>query len=666
MNLAPRFPGPLRLLVACLLAVGPLATRPSPAESPRAVHREPVRLLSAGQQLLVLNRRSGTVTQVDLASRRVAGEWPLGERLGDAVRIVEAGQSWLVASDEAANELILAAWNGDRSLDSHHDRDTEQHANLDSGTASSPPPLRVLQRLAVQSTPTHLISVASDTAPSDTAPSDTAPRRASSDDPVAARRGELYASLRWAHRLQRVELQTDGDSAALIPRETLDLPFSPGPLLATRDGRHLVVADAFGPHLAIVQCEPLRVTAVLRIPGHNVGGLAWTEDGSGLQFTHAMLNDFIPTTRDHVFWGNVVSNMLRVLPRDELLVERPESLQEPHRIHGSLFPLGREGQAAGDPGELLVTARGDLVLAIRGTQELAFRRHGQRNFTKRTVADGPSALWASDDGRTLVVASRFADALTFVDAHSFQPTQLVTLGDLPEPSLVDRGERLFHDARLSLDGWFSCHSCHTEGHTIGLSNDNFGDNEVGAPKRIPSLLGTRGTEPWAWNGSQSYLAGQVRKSLEQTMRSTDRKSYPTIDESWVDAITAYVETLAAPPSRAQARATRGRSLLAAETSDPAALQRGRQLFADRDCIHCHAPPAYTSSATYDVGLADERGLRQFNPPSLRGVSQRFRFLHDGRAGSLREVLDQHPARPGIDQPLTREEQADLVDFLETL
>lgn len=649
MNLAPRFPGSLRLLVACLLATGAIATKSSQAESSRVVHREPVRLLAEGQQLLVLNRRSGTVTRVDLASRRVAGEWSLGERLADAVRIVAADQSWLVACDEAANELILATWNSDRSLDSNHAPDIDQHGASESDTASSPPPLRVLQRLAVHATPTHLVTVARDTSPGNT-----------------ATRPELYASLRWAHRLQRLELKTAGDSGTLIPRETLDLPFCPGPLLATPDGRHLVVADAFGPHLAIVRREPLRVTAVLRIPGHNVGGMAWTEDGSGLQFTHAMLNDFIPTTRDHVFWGNVVSNMLRVLPLDELLVERPESWQEPHRIHGSLFPLGREGQAAGDPGELLVTARGDLVLAIRGTQELAFRRRGQRNFTKRTVAEGPSALWASDDGRTLVVASRFADTLTFVDADSFQPTQVVTLGDMPEPSLVDQGERLFHDARLSLDGWFSCHSCHTEGHTIGLSNDNFGDNEVGAPKRIPSLLGTRGTEPWAWNGSQSYLAGQVRKSLEQTMRSTERKSHPTIDESWVDAITAYVETLAAPPSRAQARATLGRSLLPGKTSDPAALERGRQLFADRDCIHCHAPPAYTSTATYDVGLSDERGHRQFNPPSLRGVSQRFRFLHDGRAGSLPEVLEQHPARPGIDQPLTPEEQSDLVVFLETL
>ena len=41
---------------------------------------------------------------------------------------------------------------------------------------------------------------------------------------------------------------------------------------------------------------------------------------------------------------------------------------------------------------------------------------------------------------------------------------------------------------------------------------------------------------------------------------------------------------------------------------------------------------------YDVGLVDEVGNHEFNPPSLRAVSRRDAFLHDGRARSLREVF----------------------------
>ncbi len=36
---------------------------------------------------------------------------------------------------------------------------------------------------------------------------------------------------------------------------------------------------------------------------------------------------------------------------------------------------------------------------------------------------------------------------------------------------------------------------------------------------------------------------------------------------------------------------------------------------------CHALPEYTSPGRYDVGLRDEVGNREFNPPSLRGAEQ---------------------------------------------
>ena len=84
-------------------------------------------------------------------------------------------------------------------------------------------------------------------------------------------------------------------------------------------------------------------------------------------------------------------------------------------------------------------------------------------------------------------------------------------------SQVDRGELLFYDARLSHDRWMSCDSCHTDGHTNGLLNDNQGDGSFDAPKRVLSLLGVGDTAPWAWNGSVDDLEAQVRKSVQTTM-----------------------------------------------------------------------------------------------------------------------------------------------------
>jgi cytochrome c peroxidase len=65
-----------------------------------------------------------------------------------------------------------------------------------------------------------------------------------------------------------------------------------------------------------------------------------------------------------------------------------------------------------------------------------------------------------------------------------------------------------------------------------------------------------------------------------------------------------------------------------------------------------------------VGLRDEVGNREFNPPSLRGVSQGGPYLHDGRAATLRDVFETH--RHQIREGLKIGELADLLAFLESL
>ena len=65
-----------------------------------------------------------------------------------------------------------------------------------------------------------------------------------------------------------------------------------------------------------------------------------------------------------------------------------------------------------------------------------------------------------------------------------------------------------------------------------------------------------------------------------------------------------------------------------------------------------------------VGLADEVGHRQFNPPSLRGVGRREPLLHDGRAATLDEVFRRY--RHPREATLSDAEVDDLVAYLKTL
>jgi cytochrome c peroxidase len=224
----------------------------------------------------------------------------------------------------------------------------------------------------------------------------------------------------------------------------------------------------------------------------------------------------------------------------------------------------------------------------------------------------------------------------------------IRLGPEPNFTLVQEGERLFYDARLSLDGWFSCHTCHTDGHSNGRKADTLGDGSYGAAKSVLSLLGTGATEPWAWNGSKRTLEDQVRDSMRMTMQPKTARG-----EREVAGLTAYLRTLDVPPvTESQLRDSQG-------------IARGEKLFAARGCTTCHAPPIYSNSHVYDVGLDDgDGGNRLFNPPSLRGLIHKGPYFHDGRARTLEQVVGKYQHR--LRTALSEDEVHDLVLFLESL
>jgi cytochrome c peroxidase len=204
---------------------------------------------------------------------------------------------------------------------------------------------------------------------------------------------------------------------------------------------------------------------------------------------------------------------------------------------------------------------------------------------------------------------------------------------------------LFFDGRLSVEGWMSCHSCHSDGHTNALRSDTLADGSYGAPKRVPTLGGVGDTAPWAWNGSMARLEEQVSQSIRTTMHG------PRPIERQVADLTAYLRTLTPPPAPHRGQANES-------------LRRGKAVFESLGCVRCHAPPSYTTPRTYEVGLEDELGKTAFNPPSLRGVAQGTAFLHDGRAVRLKEVFTRH--RHQVPANLARKDLDDLLSFLRTL
>jgi hypothetical protein len=195
----------------------------------------------------------------------------------------------------------------------------------------------------------------------------------------------------------------------------------------------------------------------------------------------------------------------------------------------------------------------------------------------------------------------------------------------------------------------SCHACHPDGHTTGQLVDTLGDDTKGTHKRVLTLLGSGQTGKWAWSGEEQTLKAQVFKSLKTTL---GKQSTPQI----VSDITAFLQILPPPPPRRPATD---------DPADQAQLSRGEALFQSLGCVDCRVPAqGYTSDATYDVGLRDEKRMTKFNPPSLRGVSQGYSFFHDGRAAKLEDVFVTHRHPHG--DALPADQLADLMRFLSSL
>jgi DNA-binding beta-propeller fold protein YncE/mono/diheme cytochrome c family protein len=571
-------------VLALLLWTGHWATgRHAPA---RLWLMRPIALALAenGKWLLIANRHSGTIASIDTGTLRVVAETRVGLKLADLALTPDGRQ--LVVVDEEANELIILRRQGAE--------------------------LEVTHRLPVSPAP---VSVR-----------------------VARDGSRCWVASLWSRCLTVVDL------AQRRVLQSIPLGFAPRHQMAVRDDTRLIVADAFGGRLAVVNLDRGEVASVRTIPAHNIRGLALSADRKDLLVSHQILNRLAETTTTDIHWGNLITNHLRALPLSGVLTPSADVL------HGSrLQLLGDIGRGAGDPAGIATDAEGNVIVALAGVNEIALSSQKRRGTWQRLqVGRRPTAVEVSPERHRAYVANTSGDSITVVDLRDRKIEAEIVLGARPQPVPANEGETLFYDARLSFEGWFSCHSCHTDGHSNGLLADTLGDGSFGTPKRVLSLRGVRDTEPWAWNGSMPDLESQIHKSITTTMRGA-RPSKDT-----VAALTAFLKTLAPPPSARRV----------GEKLDEAAVRRGRDLFDQQGCAVCHAPPAYTSRKTYDVGLHDEAGNKHFNPPSLRGIAQGGPFFHDGRAATLDEVFSRFQHQ--LQRELTEQERKDLIAFLRSL
>jgi cytochrome c peroxidase len=440
------------------------------------------------------------------------------------------------------------------------------------------------------------------------------------------------------------------------PREPRHLALSP-------DGRWLAAASSRSAQVRLWDAQTGRPCWVRKIEdAFNLRDLAFTPDGQAVVCAHGVRRDF-PVSRANIDKGWVIDSRLTRLPLEADAVPPMQQIA-----------LDRHGQAVGDPhgaafdpsGRFLaVTASGTHEMLVLEASALPWTGGDPGDFVHENLTRGdgklrrlpvegrPLALAFLPESSQAVVANYLLDAVQLVDVRAARVVRTIYLGGPAKADLARQGEALFYDARRSHNQWFSCHTCHVDGHTCGLNFDTLNDDSYGNPKLTPTLRGVTRTGPWTWHGWQKDLAAAVRKSYTETMFGPE----PTGEQ--LRAVVAYLATLEHPPN--PHRGPGG------QLSEPA--RRGQALFEGKaKCARCHPSPEYTSEHLHDVKLEpDGSPYERWNPPSLRGLWERGPYLHDGRSATLDDLLQgPHAPEKVGGTVLTPAERRDLIAFLEAL
>jgi hypothetical protein len=281
------------------------------------------------------------------------------------------------------------------------------------------------------------------------------------------------------------------------------------------------------------------------------------------------------------------------------------------------------------------------------------------------VPPGPAGVAVDEASGRAVVFSQMGAEVSVLALDEASPERMpIALDYHPDPALADatRGRLLFYrtdDERISGDG-IGCSSCHVDGREDGLT----WTTPMG-PRQTPMLAGRlAGTEPYGWEGDRATLSDYIGNTVTRLGGS----GLAQVD---VDDLAAFLLTMKPPPAERPPTA-----------EEAALIQRGRDLFesSEQGCSGCHAGSVTTDGAKHDftarlnMDMPKEDGgvahflvvdpSAQLDTPSLRFLRGTAPYFHDGRYGTLQELLAN--SRMGGSMALSGADLAALATYLRTL
>ena len=279
------------------------------------------------------------------------------------------------------------------------------------------------------------------------------------------------------------------------------------------------------------------------------------------------------------------------------------------------------------------------------------------------------------------------------------------------PEGFELGRALFHDPILSIDNSISCANCHQQAVAFSDPVHRFskGVGDRSGFRNAPAIQNMAFQSDFFWDGGVKHLdfvpinaitseieMGETLSHVVEKLQDNEVyrekfvKAFGTSEinsQQVLHALSQFMNLMISSNSRYDKYVrNEGESLTAIELE-------GLSLFEDK-CSSCHTTDLFTDGSFRNNGLdatfendegreritelSDDRG--KFKVPSLRNVELTSPYMHDGRFGTLKQVLNHYASQvkdsetldpslkaevvPGIS--MTDDEKIKIIEFLKTL
>ncbi|MCS7015543.1 MAG: c-type cytochrome [Gemmatales bacterium] len=299
------------------------------------------------------------------------------------------------------------------------------------------------------------------------------------------------------------------------------------------------------------------------------------------------------------------------------------------------------------------------------------------------VGTHPRAIRTSPDGKEVYIYNTMDFEVGIYDAQTMRPVTRIKVTQPPKSPEWVRGKILFNTAKPPLTSrrWIACASCHPDGHHDGRTWQN--PEGLRRTPQLFGLAHTHPLHwsadrdevqdfEYTIRGrlmlGRGLISGPVKPKLGfEPVELEEKLSGRSKD---LDALAVYTNSFSFRLSP---------HILAPGKLTPAA-ERGKVLFFSKEtgCANCHSGPYYTDSSlqrpfrVHDVGTGQDDPTEKMGPkydtPTLLGIYRNATFLHHGKAKTLHEVLTAYNRgdKHGKTSHLSKQELDDLVAFLLSL